>query len=72
MSRSPSRVTDKKAVPMDFGKRAAVQDIRSASVMQQTCERCYGTGWVRERGSKIGCKPCKGTGRVTATTERDS
>jgi len=57
---------------MDFGKRVAVNDVRSTPVVQQTCVRCCGTGWVRERGSKITCKPCRGSGRVVAKIERDS
>jgi DnaJ-class molecular chaperone len=57
---------------MAFGKRVSVDDVRSAPVLQQTCVRCCGTGWVRERGSKIVCKPCKGSGRVAATMERAS
>ena len=57
---------------MHFGKRVTSRDAAPAAVMQKTCVRCCGTGWVRERGSKITCKPCKGTGRVTAKTDRDS
>ena len=29
-------------------------------------------GWARERGSKITCKACNGTGRVEAKTARAS
>ena len=57
---------------MAFGKRVSVDDVRSAPVTQETCTRCCGTGFVRERGSKIVCKPCKGSGRVAATTKRAS
>jgi DnaJ-class molecular chaperone len=57
---------------MDFGKRVAAVEERSAQVVQRTCERCYGTGWVRERGNKLRCKPCSGSGKVTAKAERDS
>lgn len=53
---------------MAFGKRVSVDDVRSAPTLQETCTRCYGTGWVRERGSKIACKPCKGSGRVAVAT----
>jgi DnaJ-class molecular chaperone len=54
---------------MNFGKRVAVSDPGPAPVMQQTCVRCCGTGWVRERGNKMICKPCKGAGRVDAKTD---
>jgi DnaJ-class molecular chaperone len=57
---------------MAFGKRVSVDDVRAAPPLQETCTRCYGTGWVRERGSKIVCKPCKGSGRVMATIKRAS
>lgn len=57
---------------MTFGKRVSVDDVNSAPVVQETCTRCRGTGFVRERGNKMICKPCKGTGRVTATIERAS
>jgi DnaJ-class molecular chaperone len=70
MSHALSRVT--KAIQMDFGKRVWARDAGPAAVVQQTCVRCCGTGWVRERGSKITCKPCKGSGRVTAKTDRDT
>jgi DnaJ-class molecular chaperone len=33
-------------------------------VMQQTCVRCFGVGRIRERGDRIICKVCAGTGRV--------
>lgn len=67
---------------MNFGKRALVGDAgpgltsvagpAPAAAMQQTCVRCYGTGWVRERGDKNRCKACKGSGRVDAEAERGS
>jgi len=57
---------------MAFGKRVSVDDYRSTPPIQQACVRCCGTGFVRERGSKIVCKPCKGCGRVVAPMERAS
>jgi DnaJ-class molecular chaperone len=56
---------------MDFGKRRfSDHNNRSAPVIQQTCVRCCGTGHVRERGNRIICKVCTGTGRTTAATDR--
>jgi DnaJ-class molecular chaperone len=67
---------------MNFGKRPSARDRglglapvaghAPAPAMQQTCVRCYGTGWVRERGNKNRCQACKGTGRVAAEAKRDS
>ena len=60
---------------MAFGKRVSTNSpnhASSAPAAQQTCVRCYGTGFVRERGNKIICKPCKGSGRVAAEMERAS
>ncbi len=59
---------------MSFGKRESIREPRfaSAPIAQQTCVRCCGTGWVRERGNKIVCKPCKGSGRVAAEMARVS
>ncbi len=64
--------SEAKAVRMAFGQRKSVDDVRSEPIAQETCTRCCGTGWVRERGSKIVCKPCKGTGRVAAALQRAS
>ena len=44
----------------------------SAPVVQETCVRCYGTGWVRERGDRLRCKACAGSGRITAEADGDS
>jgi DnaJ-class molecular chaperone len=54
---------------MHFGKRISADAISadtdgSAPVVQETCVRCYGTGWVRERGDRLRCKACAGSGRV--------
>jgi DnaJ-class molecular chaperone len=49
---------------MGFGTRVAARPDSPAQAKKETCVRCYGTGWVRERGSKIICKPCNGSGRV--------
>ncbi len=57
---------------MVFGKRFSMYNNRAPPVIKQTCERCRGTGWVRERGSRIVCKPCNGTGKVDANKERAS
>ena len=51
---------------MDFGKRFSQHNNRPAPVILQTCERCSGTGRVRERGQQIICKVCAGTGKVNA------
>jgi DnaJ-class molecular chaperone len=55
---------------MDFGKRFSVHNDRPAPVIQQTCVRCCGTGRVRERGNRIICKACAGSGRITVTPDR--
>ncbi len=57
---------------MSFGTRTSIRAPAAAPASKETCVRCYGTGWVRERGSKIACKPCKGTGRVDVKTARAS
>ncbi len=57
---------------MDFGKRVSIRQPRFGPVKQETCPRCSGTGWVRERGSQITCKVCKGTGKIDAKAERAS
>jgi DnaJ-class molecular chaperone len=49
---------------MVFGKRFSIHNDRSAPVIQQTCVRCCGTGRIRERGNRIICKICTGTGRT--------
>jgi DnaJ-class molecular chaperone len=57
---------------MTFGKRVAICERGPAPIVQETCVRCYGTGWIRERGTKIVCKPCKGSGRLDVQPERAS
>ena len=47
---------------MTFGKRFSEHSRRPPVLVQQTCERCSGTGQIRERGSTIVCKVCAGTG----------
>jgi len=53
---------------MEFGKRLAGQGEQSAPVVQpvvqETCVRCCGTGRIRERGDRLICKNCGGTGRI--------
>jgi len=57
---------------MDFGKRFSIHNGRPAPVIQQTCERCSGTGHVRERGNRIVCKACAGSGKVAVKMDRAS
>jgi DnaJ-class molecular chaperone len=57
---------------MTFGKRVDIRQSGRAAVVQETCVRCYGTGWIRERGSKIMCKSCKGSGRLDVQKKRAS
>jgi len=45
---------------------------RPAPVVQETCVRCCGTGRIRERGNRIICKPCAGTGRLNVVKDRAS
>lgn len=54
---------------MEFGKRFSQYNSRPPPVIQQTCVRCCGTGHIRERGSRIACKACAGTGRTTVKPE---
>jgi DnaJ-class molecular chaperone len=57
---------------MEFGKRRFPVDVdRTPHVIQETCERCYGTGRIRERGTRIICKACGGSGRLTVTEGRE-
>ena len=57
---------------MDFGKRISADTDHPAPAIQETCVRCYGTGWVRERGDRLRCKACAGSGRITAEADADS
>jgi len=57
---------------MDFGKRISADTDHPAPAIQETCVRCYGTGWVRERGDRIRCKACAGSGRVIAEADADT
>ena len=58
---------------MHFGKRiSADTDGSCRPVVQETCVRCYGTGWVRERGDRLRCKACAGSGRIIAEADADS
>jgi DnaJ-class molecular chaperone len=49
---------------MTFGKRFSRHNNRDPVVVARTCVRCYGTGHVRERGTRLICKACTGSGRV--------
>jgi DnaJ-class molecular chaperone len=51
---------------MTFGKRFSAHNNRPEPLILRTCERCYGSGRIRERGNRIVCKPCQGTGKTTA------
>jgi DnaJ-class molecular chaperone len=53
---------------MQFGKRFSVHNDRPAAAVKHICERCRGSGWIRERGSRIVCKPCNGSGKIEART----
>jgi DnaJ-class molecular chaperone len=57
---------------VEFGKRFSQHNNRPAPVTQQTCVRCYGTGRIRERGDRLICKVCAGTGRTDVPKERAS
>jgi hypothetical protein len=50
---------------MEFGRRFSAHNDRNPPVIKQTCVRCCGTGRVRERGNRLICKACAGTGRTT-------
>jgi DnaJ-class molecular chaperone len=65
---SPSRKP--KVIQMVFGKRFSIHNKRVVPVVQQTCVRCCGTGYVRERGNRLICKVCAGTGRTVVAAER--
>jgi hypothetical protein len=54
---------------MAFGTRDSMQNDRTPTVAQETCVRCCGTGHVRERGQRLICKVCKGTGRTTVVPD---
>jgi DnaJ-class molecular chaperone len=57
---------------VDFGKRFSVHNNRPAPVVQETCVRCCGTGRIRERGNRIICKTCAGSGRINVVKDRAS
>jgi DnaJ-class molecular chaperone len=57
---------------MDFGKRISADTDHPAPAIQETCVRCYGTGWVRERGDRLRCKACAGSGRIIAEADADT
>jgi hypothetical protein len=55
---------------MEFGKRPFLDPNAGASaVTQETCVRCFGIGRVRERGNRLRCTACGGTGRITVKPE---
>jgi len=57
---------------MAFGTRLSLgkDGPRAPAATQETCPRCRGTGHVRERGQRLICKACAGTGRVTVAADR--
>ena len=57
---------------MGFGTRVSIHKAGPAPASKEACPRCRGIGWARERGSKIVCKACNGTGRVDAKKARAS
>ena len=57
---------------MTFGKRFSQHNDRVPTIIQETCVRCCGTGHIRERGERLICRPCKGTGRITVKEDRAS
>jgi DnaJ-class molecular chaperone len=57
---------------MEFGRRSSAPNDDAPAAAQETCVRCYGTGRVRERGNRLICKACAGTGRTTVGDDRTS
>ena len=57
---------------MGFGTRTSIHKPGPAPASKEACPRCRGIGWTRERGNKITCKACNGTGRVEAKTAHAS
>jgi DnaJ-class molecular chaperone len=57
---------------MEFGKRSLIQKSGPPAVAQETCVQCFGTGRIRERGDRIICKACGGTGRLAVKIERSA
>jgi DnaJ-class molecular chaperone len=53
---------------MSFGTRTSIHAPVPTPAGKEACPRCRGIGWARERGSKIACKACNGTGRVEPKT----
>jgi DnaJ-class molecular chaperone len=70
MSPLHSQIENQGLFDMEFGKRFSRHNGRPAPVILQTCTRCSGTGHVRERGGRIVCKACAGSGRTTVQAER--
>jgi DnaJ-class molecular chaperone len=54
---------------MAFGKRFSAHNDRLPTIIQQTCVRCCGTGHIRERGNRLVCKVCAGSGKVAVKHE---
>jgi uncharacterized membrane protein len=54
---------------MEFGKRHSIPDGRPPPVILETCVPCCGTGRIRERGNRIICKTCTGTGKTAVKAE---
>jgi DnaJ-class molecular chaperone len=72
MSFSRSQIAQNKGYPVEFGRRFSAHNNRPAPILQQTCVRCCGVGRIRERGDRIICKACAGTGRTTVPSDRSA
>jgi hypothetical protein len=72
LSRSRPKPREIKDIQVDFGRRFSVHNSRPAPLVQETCVRCCGTGHIRERGERLICRACKGTGRITVKEDRAS
>jgi DnaJ-class molecular chaperone len=57
---------------MTFGKRLPMPSERAIQLVQETCVRCYGTGYVRERGDRLRCQTCAASGRIVAKVEAET
>ncbi len=57
---------------MAFGKRFSMHNDRAPYIVQETCVRCCGIGRIRERGDRIVCKACAGTGRTTVKPDANA
>lgn len=63
---------DNQETTVSFGKRFSVHNNRPPAVIERNCERCFGTGFVRERGSRVRCFACSGRGKLACQDVRTS